>query len=272
MAARMLLIGLWTEADDRGVFEWKPLALKIKLFPVDSVDVEALLAELIAAERVKKVEHQGKAYGICRKFCKYQRPKNPSEGHAFIREWASFVHLLPQDPRYKALGFPQDGGSPPPALPQEGVKPSADGEERREEKKKEDAAAPPSAKDRLWADGPAAIAALSQSKKPADFRSVIGGWLKAGNTPEQILAAIAKAQGEKAIDPVPYIVACLRQNQPGPRKGELRVVPRHEARRVLDAADLGHAPDPRTPEYAAWKQKRESHLRLQGIDPKSLMQ
>ena len=127
---------------------------------------------------------------------------------------------------------------------------------------------PPSAKEKLWREGPDAIAAL----KPGDYRKIIGGWIKAGNTPDQILAAIAKAQAEKAIDPIPYIVACLRQ---GPRKGELRMVPRHEARRALEAAGLAEEPDPQVvgkSAYAGWKQQRESHLRLQGIDPRSLMQ
>jgi uncharacterized protein YdaU (DUF1376 family) len=129
-----------------------------------------------------------------------------------------------------------------------------------------------SAKDRLWRDGPSAVAALAgPSAKPEQFRSVIGGWVKAGNTPEQILEAIAKAQAEKAIDPIPYIVACLRKS--APRKGEFRTVPRHEARRILEAAGLGQEPDPSDkPAYRDWKQKRESHLRLQGIDPRSLMQ
>ena len=46
MAARMLLIGIWTEAYDDGVFEWKPLTLKMKIFPGDSVDINAVLSEL----------------------------------------------------------------------------------------------------------------------------------------------------------------------------------------------------------------------------------
>jgi hypothetical protein len=29
--ARLLLIGIWSEADDRGVFEWKPATLKMRL-------------------------------------------------------------------------------------------------------------------------------------------------------------------------------------------------------------------------------------------------
>lgn len=130
---------------------------------------------------------------------------------------------------------------------------------------------PPSAKEKLWKEGAPAIAALA-GKRPDDFRSVIGGWLKVGSTPEQILEAISKAQAEKAIDPVAYIVACLRQ---GPRKGDLRMVARHEARRVLETAGLAEEPDPQVvgkSAYAGWKQQRESHLRLQGIDPRSLMQ
>jgi hypothetical protein len=76
------------------------------------------------------------------------------------------------------------------------------------------AASPPEVltpKDRLWRDGPTAIGALAE-QPPAKFRSVIGGWLKA-NTAEQVLAAIAKAQAERTIDPVPYIAACLSRGR-----------------------------------------------------------
>ena len=46
MAARVLLFGLWTEADDQGVFDWKPITIKMRILPVDNVDVPELLAEL----------------------------------------------------------------------------------------------------------------------------------------------------------------------------------------------------------------------------------
>ena len=45
--ARLLYIGLLNEAWDDGVFEWKPLTIKARIFPVDSVDVPALLDELV---------------------------------------------------------------------------------------------------------------------------------------------------------------------------------------------------------------------------------
>lgn len=55
-----------------------------------------------------------------------------------------------------------------------------------------------------------------------------------------------------------------------------RMVPRHEARDVLEAVGLLKEPDITTPvgkaAYPEWQQKREAHLRSQGIDPRSLLQ
>lgn len=76
--ARLLLIGLWTECWDDGVFDWKPLTLKARIFPVDSVDVSALLAELEALDIIKPFERGGKRFGAVRNFCRFQRPKKPN--------------------------------------------------------------------------------------------------------------------------------------------------------------------------------------------------
>jgi hypothetical protein len=77
MAARVLLVGIWTEADDQGVFDWKPVTLKMRLMPVDNIDVSALLTELGQAGMIKKFEQDGKALGAIRNFCKFQKPKTP---------------------------------------------------------------------------------------------------------------------------------------------------------------------------------------------------
>lgn len=77
MAARVLLLGLWTEADDQGVFDWKPVTLKMRLMPVDNVDVPALLLELEQADVIRRFEQDARAFGAIRNFCKYQRPKTP---------------------------------------------------------------------------------------------------------------------------------------------------------------------------------------------------
>ena len=59
--ARLLCIGIWTVCDDHGIFEWKPFGMKISLLPVDSVDVPALLDEMVAQNQIKKFEIDGKA-------------------------------------------------------------------------------------------------------------------------------------------------------------------------------------------------------------------
>lgn len=78
MAARLFYIGLWNEADDYGLFEWKPMRLKMRLAPADAIDPAALLAEILSAGLVRRVERSGKDLGLVRNFRKFQRPKSPS--------------------------------------------------------------------------------------------------------------------------------------------------------------------------------------------------
>lgn len=53
-AARLLFIGLWTEADREGRLEDRPKRLKMAIFPADSVDVDGLLAELAARGFIRR--------------------------------------------------------------------------------------------------------------------------------------------------------------------------------------------------------------------------
>ncbi|GAA4475534.1 hypothetical protein [Gluconacetobacter asukensis] len=78
MAARVLIIGIWSHADDGGGFEWKPLTLKMRVFPADMLDVTPLLEELVQNDIVMKYDVDGKTYGAVRNFGKWQRPKKPS--------------------------------------------------------------------------------------------------------------------------------------------------------------------------------------------------
>ena len=89
--ARLLMIGIWTEAWDDGVFEWKPLTLKAKLFPVDNVDVAALLAELESLNVIRPFAAKGKSYGAIRNFRKYQRPKKPNSSGVLSGEFETYV-------------------------------------------------------------------------------------------------------------------------------------------------------------------------------------
>lgn len=93
--ARVLMIGLWTEAMDDGVFEWKPIVLKARLFPADACDVEQLLGELVKLNVLKRIEHKGKAYGVLRNFRRYQRPKKPNDSGILSEPDRAYVGLVP---------------------------------------------------------------------------------------------------------------------------------------------------------------------------------
>lgn len=90
-AAQVFFIGLWTEADDFGAFEWKPITLKMKLRPASTHPVEPLLAELVTADRIRKYEHDGRHYGVIRNFCRFQRPKFPKSQHTIPPDYRKYT-------------------------------------------------------------------------------------------------------------------------------------------------------------------------------------
>lgn len=91
--ARLLVLGIWTEADDHGVFEWKPTSLKLKLLPADDAKIPELLDELVAANVIKQVSIDGRAYGLVRNFCRFQRPQKPTFRIELPEEYWSYVGL-----------------------------------------------------------------------------------------------------------------------------------------------------------------------------------
>lgn len=118
LPARLFLIGLWNEADDYGVFAWKPTTLKMRLAPADAVDAAALLDELVENEFIAKVVRPPKVWGVVRNFRVFQRPKNPSAPVVEIdAEIASLVGLDHPSHRQE---LPKRGGSTTPDLPQPG--------------------------------------------------------------------------------------------------------------------------------------------------------
>lgn len=94
MSARVLLLGIWTEADDHGVFEWKPVTLKMRIMPVDNVSIPELLSECEAAGVIKRFS-SGKSYGLVRNFCRFQRPKKPNYVHPMPPEFYAYAGLKP---------------------------------------------------------------------------------------------------------------------------------------------------------------------------------
>lgn len=139
--ARLMFIGLGIEADDKGIFEWKPLTIKMRIFPADHVMVEELLAELVNAGAIKQYAIDGRSYGAIRNFRKFQKPKTPNDIHPATALILEFVGLpsepKPTDPEPilpAGETFPQKGEKSPQM--EEG------GEDGREEELAPDGACP----------------------------------------------------------------------------------------------------------------------------------
>ena len=93
--ARELLKGLWCEADDHGVFEWKPLTLKARILPADNLEIGALLDELARGRFIVAYEAGGRRLGAVRNFCRFQRPKKPKYVFALTDAVRPWVGLAP---------------------------------------------------------------------------------------------------------------------------------------------------------------------------------
>lgn len=110
--ARLLALALRNEADDNGVFAWNAIDLKIRLLPVDNVDIEALLSELVEHGQVQRYTVGSKSFGAIRNFRKWQRPEKPKSVHPFDDSMAPYVGLSPTAPPSK----------PPPVVDQSSTK------------------------------------------------------------------------------------------------------------------------------------------------------
>lgn len=85
--------GMWVEADDNGVFEWKPLTLKARLLPCAPVDMVQIIGEYEACGMVRRFDVEGKTYGAIRNFRKFQRPEKPKSWHPLPDDMRSHVGL-----------------------------------------------------------------------------------------------------------------------------------------------------------------------------------
>jgi len=104
--ARLLFIGLWNECDDQGSFAWSPITIKMRLAPIDPIDVAALLAEMTSQGVVIQYEVAGRQYGAVRNFCRFQRPNKPNSTYPQppeVQEWVS------SDARAKGGGSQPEG-------------------------------------------------------------------------------------------------------------------------------------------------------------------
>jgi hypothetical protein len=147
--ARLLFIGIWTEADDQGAFLWKPLTLKMRLFPAeDGCNVAGLMEELEASDMVRRYSVDGRDYGAVRNFGRFQRPKKPNSLYPMPHEFRTYAasdkassELDGDEGGASSEPVPnrtpeKQGGSSPPVPPKSEKSPQMeDGGGRREEER-----------------------------------------------------------------------------------------------------------------------------------------
>ncbi len=81
--ARLLFIGLWTEADREGRLEDRPKQIRARLLPYDDADMDALLAELERGRFIVRYAVEARRLIQVRSFARHQ--------HVHIKEPASTI-------------------------------------------------------------------------------------------------------------------------------------------------------------------------------------
>ena len=71
---RLAFIGLWTECDREGRFEWRPLRLKLAILPWDDINVGTCLDMLAKYGFIVRYQVDGKTYGYIPSWNKHQKP------------------------------------------------------------------------------------------------------------------------------------------------------------------------------------------------------
>ena len=71
---RMLFIGLWTIADRDGRLPDRPKQIKMEIYPADSLDIEAMLVDLVEGGFIQRYQVDGKRFIQVENFLKHQHP------------------------------------------------------------------------------------------------------------------------------------------------------------------------------------------------------
>ena len=283
MPARMLAIGIWTECDDQGAFEWKPVTFKMRLMPADTVDVSALLEEIRIADMVKPYEVGGKRYGLVRNFCKYQRPKKPNSVHPIpvdLKPYAGHhpdTNVPPSPPSGGVLsptsgepvgnGFPT-GGKKSPQVEDGGcigreedqhathadVLPLFHDDDTPAGDLRGNPQSPTPAA-RLFSEGLPILARLIGKPAPA-ARAMLGKLRRlAGDDCEAVLGVIREAAVAEPVEPMGWLIATIQtrttgveETTPDDSGGDRCGI----AAWIATLPDVKDDPDPQAPELRRW--------------------
>jgi hypothetical protein len=199
MAAKAAWPLLWTECDDHGVFEWKPLVLKARIFPADNVDFRDILDEYEQLGCVKMFEVRGKSYGCVRNFCRYQKPKKPTFKLPFPDELGTYAGLTAGSSEAVENQFGTGTEKPSLMEMEDGI---GEGEGRKQERARE-----PSVELKV-----SIVKAFEKANSPnTPDTSRVDVWIAQGYRPEIILPVITGIIGRKpSISTLSYFDAAIR--------------------------------------------------------------
>lgn len=76
--ARLFYQACWCEADREGRLEWRPTTMRIRYFPTDDCDINAIAAEVLSRGLVQVYEVEGRKYALIPTFNRHQHI-NPRE-------------------------------------------------------------------------------------------------------------------------------------------------------------------------------------------------
>lgn len=253
--AQVFWIGLLCDADDQGVFEWKPVSLKMRILPAAASDVLPLLEELETHRLIRRFDSAGLLLGAIRNFCRYQRPKWPRAAYPIDAEIRAFTAAdgrpeggamcFSNDPtaterqrRKRDRDRQQNGGEESLSRISRDDGGTVTARERRGEELSKNTtanavgvAAPslPSAvtalpvdwRERLFRQGLASVTEMT-GKPAGPARSLIGKWLRdAKDDARKVLRTIEDAQEQNAAEPVAWIEAALKA-RPAQRSDSLQ--------------------------------------------------
>lgn len=131
--ARLFFQACWCEADREGRMEWKPRTMKLRYFPADNCDIEAIADEVVGRGLVTPYEVAGKQYAEVTAFTKHQSvnpresvskiPGRPRECEGLTRADASNPDVNAQ--RGKEGKGKEENPNPQTPLPSESPEPAA---------------------------------------------------------------------------------------------------------------------------------------------------
>lgn len=219
--AMVATILLRCHADDNGVFEWKPKALKMKIFPAANVDMAAILSELEAHNQVRKYEADGRQYGAIRNFRTFQRPKSPKTIHPLPCAMEKYVGTRERksgndDTSEEDISepLPKSGGTDTEISPQREEVGGRREEDSAPVGARRSAPEPPRLADLrgppdklLFSEGLAYLERTYQRPAPS-FRPLVGKWLQsAKNDHEAVWRELADLEGRGTADPIAAMMA-----------------------------------------------------------------